>query len=352
MQLIRFSSGLAGLIVCIAARAGQPAAEIAAPSVAPQSLTDVPAYFAQPGRLVDVGGYRLNYYCLGSGSPTVVLLSGGAWGAVAWSELQPALAKKRRVCSYDRAAMNFSDIGPLHPAVDQDYQELRVLLGRAAITPPYVLVGWSAGGMLARWYAFMNPDDVAALVTLDGSDFDYWDSPVAPAWLRRATQAIRECWDQAEGGVLAADVAALEHCLMIGNPRAAAPALRQALDQPLHDPALYERWLAGIELIAENARVLAKLRRNLGHIPMRVVVAGSHFHGPGQGVAQEQRDADQAFIQHSYEIAASSSDSELIVVPGTSHGVHLDRPEQVGRIINDLVERVVATDAGVVKPRQ
>ena len=33
----------------------------------------VDALYAQPGQLVDVGGFRLNLYCRGSGSPTVVL---------------------------------------------------------------------------------------------------------------------------------------------------------------------------------------------------------------------------------------------------------------------------------------
>src|SRR4029077_6753683 len=36
------------------------------------------AVYAQPGQLVDAGGFRLNLYCTGSGSPAVVFDSG--WG--------------------------------------------------------------------------------------------------------------------------------------------------------------------------------------------------------------------------------------------------------------------------------
>jgi hypothetical protein len=34
--------------------------------------------YTRPGQLVDVGGFRLNLYCMGTGSPTVVFDSG--WG--------------------------------------------------------------------------------------------------------------------------------------------------------------------------------------------------------------------------------------------------------------------------------
>jgi len=36
--------------------------------------------YARPGQFADVGGFRLNLYCMGSGSPTVVLYSGGRTG--------------------------------------------------------------------------------------------------------------------------------------------------------------------------------------------------------------------------------------------------------------------------------
>lgn len=35
------------------------------------------ALFHPPGRLVDVGGFRLHLYCVGVGSPTVLLEAGG-----------------------------------------------------------------------------------------------------------------------------------------------------------------------------------------------------------------------------------------------------------------------------------
>src|SRR5688572_4116779 len=72
---------------------------------------DARAYPA-PGELVDVGGHRLHLYCVGTGSPTVVIDAGwGDWSG-GWSRVQPEAAKTTRVCTYDRAGMGHSEAGP------------------------------------------------------------------------------------------------------------------------------------------------------------------------------------------------------------------------------------------------
>src|SRR5215831_93408 len=69
--------------------------------------------YPPPGRMVDVGGYRLHINCVGTGSPTVVIESGlGDWSA-AWSNVQSQAATSTRVCTYDRAGYGFSEPGPL-----------------------------------------------------------------------------------------------------------------------------------------------------------------------------------------------------------------------------------------------
>jgi pimeloyl-ACP methyl ester carboxylesterase len=65
--------------------------------------------YAAPGRLVDIGQRRLNLYCTGRGTSTVVLESGLGGRASAWARVQRALSRTARVCSYDRAGYAFSD---------------------------------------------------------------------------------------------------------------------------------------------------------------------------------------------------------------------------------------------------
>ena len=66
-----------------------------------------------PGKRVDVGGYKLHIWCMGLESiPTVVLEAGMANFSLAWSLIQPEVAKFGRVCSYDRAGLGWSDPSP------------------------------------------------------------------------------------------------------------------------------------------------------------------------------------------------------------------------------------------------
>jgi pimeloyl-ACP methyl ester carboxylesterase len=139
-------------------------------------LSRSPAVFEKK---VDVGGFRLAISCLGTGSPTVVLESGGGWGDSAWYLVQPKLATTTRVCSYDRAGLEGSDdrVPPGPETADNVVDELHRLLAAARIRPPYVLGGWSIGGFFNRLYAKRYPADVLGLVSVDGTP---WGLPGEP----------------------------------------------------------------------------------------------------------------------------------------------------------------------------
>src|SRR5438045_2368443 len=136
------------------------------------SKNGIPAdiVYARPGQLVDVGGFRLNLYCVGSGSPTVVFDSGWDW-APAWSKVQPEIAKWTRACSYDRAGTGFSDPGPMPRSSVRIAQELRTALHHAGVEGPYILVGSAFGGDNVRTFADLYMDEVAGMV-LDDADSD------------------------------------------------------------------------------------------------------------------------------------------------------------------------------------
>ena len=270
----------------------------------------------------------------------MVMLSGGAWGAVAWAELQPRIAKTTRVCSYDRAGMNFSDIGPVERSNDQDLRDLTALLSNAKVQFPVVLVGWSAGGMLARGYANVLPDNVAAIITIDGSDFDYWDSPDESAWLPHALELFRKCQRLADSGAFEADQSAFKECSGYGNPLSLFPTLRETLAPSLHDPAHYSQWLHDLEHQPEWAAALRQSRRSYGMKPLVVMVAGDHFRPNPDQSGPRPAPADVSFIQHSYQILALARDSQLIVVPDTSHAIHFDRPDFVSEVITDTVKKI------------
>jgi pimeloyl-ACP methyl ester carboxylesterase len=128
--------------------------------------------YPPPGRLVDLGTHRLHLLESGSGGPTILLEAGLMSTVLSWSELQRALAGSFRVVAYDRAGMGWSDLGPMPRTADRIVDELHTLLERAAIPPPYVLVGHSFGGLTMPLFAARFPDEVTGIVLVD---------PVAPA---------------------------------------------------------------------------------------------------------------------------------------------------------------------------
>jgi pimeloyl-ACP methyl ester carboxylesterase len=128
-----------------------------------------------PGRLVDLGGWRLHLHCTGvraTAQPLVVLEAGAGDFSVDWSLVQPSVARFARVCSYDRAGSGWSDLGPRPRTMEQISWELHELLARAGERAPYLLVGHSYGGALVRIFQRAYPADVVGLVLVDAQSDD------------------------------------------------------------------------------------------------------------------------------------------------------------------------------------
>ncbi|KRE55613.1 alpha/beta fold hydrolase [Phycicoccus sp. Soil748] len=122
-----------------------------------------------PGKLVDVGGYRLHLNCTGTGSPTVVLLNGLGEVSPLWARIQPAVAATSRVCTYDRAGQGWSDDSSNPADATTAATDLHKLLTAAGEPGPFVLAGHSSGGIHALTYTHMYPSDVAGVVLLDSA---------------------------------------------------------------------------------------------------------------------------------------------------------------------------------------
>jgi pimeloyl-ACP methyl ester carboxylesterase len=141
---------------------------------APQNSEQPKSTCNPPGRLVDVGGFRLHLFCTGSpsSSPTVVLLHGLGDSSLDWGLVQLEIARFARVCSYDRAGAGWSDPGPSPRGPLTVAKESHSLLLDAKVTGPYVLVAHSWGGLIARVYAAEYPREVAGMVLVDPTHED------------------------------------------------------------------------------------------------------------------------------------------------------------------------------------
>lgn len=119
-----------------------------------------------PGKLIDIGGYKLHLYSLGHGSITVVI--DHSLGGIDGYFLIEEIAKITRVCIYDRAGYGWSNPSPKSRCSQHIVQELDSLLNLAEIEPPYILVGDSFGSYNVRLYAHQFPEKVAGILLTDG----------------------------------------------------------------------------------------------------------------------------------------------------------------------------------------
>ncbi|MBB5190631.1 pimeloyl-ACP methyl ester carboxylesterase [Silvimonas terrae] len=121
-----------------------------------------------------VDGSKVAWSLSGKGQPVVVLQSGLGDDRNAWATVFAALAAHYPVFAYDRPGYGASQSkpGPRDPCTIA--VELHQLLHAAGVSPPYVLVGHSIGGLYQYAYARLYPDEVAGLVLVDATHPDHW----------------------------------------------------------------------------------------------------------------------------------------------------------------------------------
>jgi pimeloyl-ACP methyl ester carboxylesterase len=117
-------------------------------------------------------GRHLAVVCTGENSPTVIIETGLGDPGLTWVQISPKVAELTRVCLYARAGLGYSDPAPesdVPRTVFDTVDDLEKLLTNAPIEGPYVFVGHSLGGVIARAYAARHLDQVVGMVLLDSS---------------------------------------------------------------------------------------------------------------------------------------------------------------------------------------
>jgi len=135
--------------------------------------------YPPPGKFVNLGTHRLHLLEQGHGRPTIILEAGLMSTMLSWSDIQRQLAGSYRVVSYDRAGLGWSDVGPMPRTAERIVEELHSLLDRAAIPPPYLLVGHSFGGLTMPLFGARYPAETAGMVLIDPVVPAEWNPPSA-----------------------------------------------------------------------------------------------------------------------------------------------------------------------------
>ncbi len=122
--------------------------------------------FQPPGQLIDIGGCKLHLYSQGEGDITVIV--DHSLGGIDGYFLIEKIAKITKVCIYDRPGYGWSEPSQNKRSSQAIALELDLLLEKANIEPPYILVGQSFGSYNVRVYANYFPEKVVGMILTDG----------------------------------------------------------------------------------------------------------------------------------------------------------------------------------------
>jgi pimeloyl-ACP methyl ester carboxylesterase len=309
------------------------------------TLADADAEFAVPHRRVDIGGRKLNLYCAGTGSPTVVFESPSGGAGWEWWAVQPKVAARTRACVYDRAGYGFSDPSPRAADAANAVDDLHALQGTAGIAPPYVLVGNSFGGGVAQLFAWTHPDEVRGLVLVEPQHEDELERPDALThgqitdWERQIVAFGDGCATQAAKGFdPGSDL--YGDCVEGPDPSLPAAVGELGLKQRL-TPAWWRVRQLERRALAQDREELRAARKPFGDLPVIVLARGvSPYLIPGKPQSDTNQAIEAANLALLTDIARSSSRGEVRVVSGAGHVIQETRPGAVVTAVDDLLAMI------------
>jgi pimeloyl-ACP methyl ester carboxylesterase len=241
--------------------------------------------------LVGAADERVHVRCVGEGDTTVVLIAGFGGDSTSWALVEPAIAARARVCSYDRPGTGTSDPATSTGTFTTQAMDLHDLLGRVGEPGPYVVVGHSFGGAEAVTFASLFADEVTGLVLIDASPTTWPD----------AVCAIPD-----DGSDAAAMLGGL--CGMFA-------------------PTGNSEHLDAVAAFAEAAQI-----GSLGSLPMAVITAARRGL-PADLAAAEVDRLNEAWDLGQQAWLALSTSSRLVSVEDTGHHIEIDQP---GVVIDEI----------------
>jgi len=301
-----------------------------------------------PGRLVDVGGFRLHLHCVGAGTPTVIFDAGAGSWSIHWTYVQRQMVMTGGTfCTYDRAGLGWSDASPAPRRTAQMVEELHRLLHGAGIAPPVILAGHSLGAWNVRAYQARYPEEVAGLVLVDGAHEAQWTRLPAVVWqlTKMSTSSTRATAERARRRELGAiDIGEADFLSRASDQRGAYVA-------SMLDPRTYETIAEEVGRADESAADTPRsLAGSLGDLPIVVVTARDSF---AAFAPIPQAEANTIWLDLQGELAALSRNTVRIFSEQGNHRLQESDPDAVVAAINratDLVQQRPVPPAGLGVP--
>lgn len=260
-----------------------------------------------PVKLSRVGGPAgiLNVDDGGTGGLPVIFIHSSGGDTTHWLAQLVHLRAARRAIALDLRGHGLSQ----SPG-DGDYRlasqagDVDAVVNQAGIQK-FVLVGHSMGGSVAITYAGLHPDRVAGLLIVDsGGDPKQFPEEQKQQIIKAMesdayTKVTEDYWKQ----------------LLVGS-----------------DPKVQEKVMTGMQRMSKEM-VISQVKELFWFDPTPALRL---YHGPKLSVITPANDTK-------YSLHRLQPDFPHVVVKGTGHWLHMDKPEEFNRILDEFLIRV---DAG------
>lgn len=214
-------------------------------------------------------------------TPSVIFIAGLGDSHETWKKVQDRISDETSTLSYDRAGIGRSqDIAVPRTCCDL-VEELSELLQSLDVEKPYILVGHSFGGLVARLYTSLYPLDICGLVLVDA----------APEYKELAYEK------------------ALPESLLAGN--------REYLENPMLNSEKIDK-IQSYKQIVDHSRQ--------SDIPLSIITRGLPDDGEDGWPSQEILKIEQS-LQAEFQWLSTSS--KFRIASRSGHYIHHDEPDIV-----------------------
>lgn len=286
------------------------------------------------GNYVQVENRRLHYYKKGNGGPTVVFETAfDPAGHLQWYVIQQELSASYTTVSYDRAGILWSDRSENPKSGDEIAKDLHILLEKANVPKPYILVGHSFGGTLIRFFINKYPKEVAGVILVDSQCPDD-EKYLSPELFKIVNEGL-------PGGFLkfanTFGIARLMFRNMFPNDKQYdyQNSIMPALLYKSADAVLEEQ--DQMNTIKKEASKI----KSFGTIPLYVLTAADEKRYDSFIKDDKLKmEMINAWSKMQKDLLLLSTDSKQIILPYTGHYINQEQPKVIENAINSVVNKL------------
>lgn len=284
---------------------------------------------ASERKFISINNKQMAYKTFGlderkANEPILVFESGLGSGGGGYGSLFPFIQKKHPGIVYDRNGIGESEIDTSIKTDEDVIKRLHDLLAALKISPPYLLVGHSIGGPFIRLYASMYPNEVCGLFFIDPTDFMLTKDEDSKVKINTSSSTgYRELFEINLKNII--------------NDSSTSEGFRNEAKRELNEssPEFFKRY---------------KSLQPLKDIPVTVMISYNKHIEDYETKMNEKlklginlipwwKELDELRIKHYAEMIKNNSNSQLVLLPRYSHGIHQQDPKIVAEALSGIYEK-------------